>query len=159
MDNRMDNEKKKYRFNAIDAIIIIAVVAVIAFCAYKMVSVSGNNPLKSSDTYRVKVEMKVMRIGFDEYFKPGDKIYDRTMNTEYGKIIDVSAAPSKNYTISAVDGTAKEVDVPDKCDITFILEIQSDDVIAVGQYITFKNNLAVGSGFALETELIEEASK
>ena len=155
----MNNEKKKYHFNAIDAIIIVIVIAIVAFCAYKMFSVSGNDPLQSYKTYRVKVEMKIMRPGFEDYFKPGDTIYDRKINTEYGKIISVSAAPSKNYTISAVDGTPREVDVPEKCDITFILEIKSKEPIAVGQNISFKNSMAVASGFAIETELLEEAGK
>lgn len=148
----MDNEKKKYRFSVIDAIVIIAVVAVIAFCASKMFSVLKSDPLSANDTYRVKLEMKIMREGFSDNFKPGDLIYDRIMNNYCGKIIEVSESPSTKTTVSSEDGTVKVVSVPEKCDITFILEIESDSPVAVGQLITFKNSRAVASGYALETE-------
>ena len=150
----MDNEKKKYRFNAIDAIVILVILAVIAFCAYKMFSVLKSDPLKTDDTYRVKVEAKIVREGYSAFFKPGDAIYDRKMNTYYGKIVEVTEVPSTKLNVSQTDGTAKLVEVPERSDITFILEIESDKPVTVGELITFKNDRAIASGYALESEMI-----
>lgn len=151
----MNSEKKKYRFNAVDIIVIVILLAVIAFCAYKMRSVSKESSPISTSSYIVTVEMTKMREGFGELFHKDEVIYSRTNGSVLGKIVDVKIDQCKEYTVSAIDGSIKQVILPDKYDITYILEINSSTQVAVGQYISFKTNRAVASGTALSVELVE----
>lgn len=151
----MNTEKKKYRFNAIDLIIIIVILAVVAFCAYKMVGILDSAISPDAKTYTVTLEMKKVDLDMCQSFEANDPVYTRTDGTYWGHIVDVQYSQSKEYTYSSETGSVQEVTIDGKYDITFVLEIKSAEDVAVGTFISFRTNRAVANGYAHAVELKE----
>ena len=99
-------EKKKIRFNIIDAIIILAVVLLGAFVLMKLTNI-GSGMLETPDTktYHITFYEKEVPTYVVENTHIGDSAYDDTDAVNLGKVIDIQHTPY--ISVEYVDG--KEV--------------------------------------------------
>lgn len=83
------SEKKKIRFNVIDAIVLVVIIAVVAFVGIKLFGgeVAGNS--SSGQTFTVTYFVEESPSFAAELVKPGDPVSDESKNVPLGSVTDV----------------------------------------------------------------------
>lgn len=116
-------EKKKFRLNVIDWVIILIVVAGAAFGGYKYLSSRENTaaPVKSKYTL-VLDNADIQDDTFsDGKIKIGDKVIEKTVNAHLGNITNIDSKPSRS-TVATSDGEIKLATRPLSSYLTITVE-------------------------------------
>lgn len=118
----MLQQRKKVRFNLIDALIIILILAVIAGAAYLLISVL-RQPRGINNSGQIEFDVRISNV--DEsclsLIKNGDTVKDSVTGAVIGTIVDVKTEKAQYYGTVAVeeDGiiTVPTTDYTDKYDV------------------------------------------
>lgn len=156
------NEKKKPRFNVIDAIVILAIVFAVAIGVYAIFISGGVGA--GSGTYTVKYFCEEVPDFAAEVIQVGDKVVDEQKDVDLGTVTDVVVAGSRTYTTTAT-GEIKMAEKPhyNSVELTTTLKGQDYDngVIAgsskygVGHSITIRVGKAKIFGRVSAIEKVE----
>ena len=139
--------KKSFRFNIIDAIIILFILFAGAAAVYFLLFRGIGNAESKNFTAEYVIESKEIRSEFVNLIKTGDKIIDSQKNEIIGEIISVEYTPSTRTTVNTVTGELIKSTVPERYDV--YITISSDDVSYSGNYkIAETVDLFVGSDFS-----------
>ncbi|MBQ8001821.1 MAG: DUF4330 domain-containing protein [Clostridia bacterium] len=89
-------EKKKFRFNFIDAIVILVILAAVAFVGYFVLGggFGGGESIKYEVTYLCE-EVPSFAASI---IKEGDKVLDEQKDTDLGVVTAVELSDSRTYT-------------------------------------------------------------
>lgn len=90
-------EKKKARFNIIDAIVILVIIAAIALVGYKIVG-GGITGGRNSGTYTLKFFCEEVPSFAADIIQIGDDVVDEQKDVPLGKVTDVKLDDSRTYT-------------------------------------------------------------
>ncbi len=96
-------EKKKAKFNVIDAIVILVILAVIALVGYKFMLGSGESGV--SGTYTLKFLCEEVPDFAASVIEIGDVVVDEQKDVPLGTVTDIKIDESRTYT------TTKEGDI------------------------------------------------
>ncbi|MCD8049747.1 MAG: DUF4330 domain-containing protein [Clostridia bacterium] len=89
-------EKKKAKFNVIDAIVIIAIAAVVAVVAIKLVG--GTFGSGGESTYTLKFLCEEVPDFAANVIEVGDTVLDESKDVPLGEVTDVTVSDSRTYT-------------------------------------------------------------
>jgi hypothetical protein len=137
MDNREFSkhtktaQKKAYKFNIIDFILIFIIIAAVSFLAYIML---GNNIFTGGEKATIQYTIEISLIKNDfltsarENLKKGVKIIDSVRTNELGIIQDVKITDAMSLTTDLETGVTKETLYPDhsKVVITVVAESKKE---------------------------------
>lgn len=104
----MEN-KKKFKFNIIDVIVILVIIAAVAFVGN--VFIFGNLGGGDTSTYEVKYLCEEVPEFAATVIEIGDKVLDEQKDTDLGEVTDVKISESRTYTTTD-QGEVKCVDKP-----------------------------------------------
>jgi len=116
-----NNTKKKFRFNLIDFLIVIAIIAVIVVIAFRSGIVKDFTSTAKGKTivYEIKVG-DVQEESFD-YIDVGDKIYNNETDACVGTVTEKRKEPSEIYVVTSNGEIVKTVQ-PGRADIYLTVE-------------------------------------
>ncbi|MCL2158378.1 MAG: DUF4330 domain-containing protein [Oscillospiraceae bacterium] len=169
MDNKPESgQKKQYRFNIVDFVLIIVIVAAVSMLVYIML---GNNIFAGSEDSTIMYTIEISLIK-DDYLSmanlitKGTKIIDSVRTNELGIIQDVKITDAYSLTTDMETGVVKETAYPDhsKVVITVLAKCKKDkakfvvngETIMVGVPINFRTPYLVSYGNC--TSLVEITS-
>jgi hypothetical protein len=150
------NEKKnsKFRFNAVDAFIILVVVMCIVGIYFRGNIESWLGSKKDLADYQITVVVEKVKSTSGEFIGTGDEIYI-SKNIALGKVSAISSFPAKEY-VSDGDGNIIEVRYPENTyiDLTITVDcrgIKNDD----GFYLDGTYLVSPGTKMAATTEIMD----
>ena len=117
----MLQQRKKARFNFIDALIILFIIAVIAVAAYLVVSVFRQP--RTMNTGNIEFDVRISDVDESSLplIKNGDTVKDSVTGSVLGTIVDVRYEKAKYYGTVAVEEegllTLATTDYEDKYDV------------------------------------------
>ena len=88
-------EKKKFKFNLVDVIVILVIIAAIAFMGMKFFS--GNTGNSSTVKYKISFFCEEVPSFAAEAINVGDYVTDDDKNSAMGIVEEVNLAPSQSY--------------------------------------------------------------
>jgi hypothetical protein len=104
-------ENKKFRFNFVDAVVILALVAVVAFVVLQLsngiLDASG-----SSATYRMTFYTEESTIYSLENVKEGDPVCDESNDVDLGMVVSKEFTDKSHAQLETADGTYVEASRP-----------------------------------------------
>ena len=104
-------ENKKFRFNFVDAVVILALVAVVAFVVLQLSSgildASG-----SSATYRMTFYTDASTMYSLENVKEGDPVCDESNDVDLGMVVSKEFTDKSHAQLETADGTYVEASRP-----------------------------------------------
>lgn len=88
--------KKKFRFNAVDAFIILVVIAALAVFAYVFVGGKDSDVVGGNEKVRLQYVIQTVDIKerYVDAIAVGDELYEADTDSFLGTVTDVSAAPA-----------------------------------------------------------------
>jgi len=92
-------EKKKFRFNLVDAIVVLVIIAAIAFVGMKFFS--GDIGPSASTQYKISFCCDEVPSFAAEVIKVGDYVTDDDKNSALGVVESVTLSPSRTYAHTA----------------------------------------------------------
>lgn len=96
----MEANKKKFKFNIVDAIIVIVIAAAIAFVGIKFFG--GSFSGKTTSKYRVEYYLEETPSFALDVIKVGDKVLDEQKDSDLGVVVEeVKTAPSVSYGVNS----------------------------------------------------------
>ncbi len=117
----MLQQRKKARFNFIDALIILFILAVIAAAAYLIINIFRQPRMANSGTIEFDVRISSVDESSLALIKNGDTVKDSVTGAVIGKIVDVRTEKAQYYGTVAIeeDGamTLPITDYNDKYDV------------------------------------------
>lgn len=139
--------KKKIRFNAVDAVILL--FAVLAVAAFGYVFLSGQNADSEKDAKTVKVQyvLKVPEIKdiFLGNIKKGDELIDSDVDKKLGTVVAVSSAPAKRIGTNTATGAQVISEIEGRSNLFITLESEAqfvnDKYFVDGVWITVGNSI------------------
>ncbi len=139
------NGKLFGKISIIDIIVVVCVI-VLAFGLYAKFT-SRSDAVTSSEKSNIEFVYKVksVRDYTVEGFQKGGPLYDSETKEYMGEITDVNSEPAK-MQVSLVDGTYKELEVPDKYDVYITVQV-SGKYNSLGFYTN--DNKYIGAGSTL----------
>lgn len=140
--------------NIVDLLIIVFAVVVIAV-GYKLLNAKIEPPAEEMQTVTMEITKK--RESFCKNIKIGDEVIEKVNNVPFGTVKAVSYKPAKEYTVSQIDGSVQNVDVPERFDATVVLEVPAKESVQVGTLLSLKAKHFTGSGYVLSVDTVEEA--
>ena len=137
-------EKKKRRFNAVDAIIIVLVLAAAAVAGYVLLSEKEE---VVPDNEKVKIDYVLMvgemRSIYADNVKVGDPVYDQDTEKYIGKVVQVSSAVSKRTGTNRQTGEQVVTDLQNRRDL--YVTVEADAEHTDNMYIVSGINVVVGA--------------
>lgn len=142
-------QKKKIKFNAVDAIIVIAILAVIAVFGYSQLKGTG-------DTSRGKeVQIKLMAEEVSDFvteqMEIGDEVVDDGTNADLGTITDIELNDAVSYGVNS-DGNYVQTSKPGYKQAIITTEVSGTEyahgVILDGAKYSVGHSLTVRAGNA-----------
>jgi|GEM_PF-3877929 hypothetical protein len=129
----------KKKLNVIDYVIIILIIAAIGVAAYLLKSTlnqhsQGNDA--STVTFEVFLQEQNTYMGEAVQAAIGEELLLSQKEKDYGTLKDVKVEPAKRAVQDKVSGTFREEALPNKYDITLVIEAKatvSDMGISIGQ--------------------------
>ena len=104
-------ENKKFRFNFVDAVVILALVAVVAFVVLQLsngiLDASG-----SSATYRMTFYTEESTMYSLENVKEGDPVCDESNDVDLGMVVSKEFTDKSHAQLETADGTYVEASRP-----------------------------------------------
>lgn len=141
---------EKKRFNVLDWLIVLFCIAVLAGGAWFLTS-RGKSADKSADKTVVAVlEVKEQYGAFETMLKHGEVLYDKVQNVEYGVLEDYEILPATKTTVSQLDGTVRNVEIPDRYDFHLSIRVPESEKVVVGKNLSLKAKLYRCSGYVIE---------
>ncbi len=151
----MEN-KKKFRLNIFDIIIILAVLAAAAAVVYIFrpsggagISIGG-----SSGKVRYTIEMTGMPAGSSQLVSPGDVITDSTKNYGMGSVVSVEVGPYTTYVPDVSSGVSRKAEIEGYENVYVTIEadatITDSTITTTGGYVVRVGaaSTAEGPGYA-----------
>ncbi len=145
---KQNSSGKHFRFNFIDAILLIIIIAAIALMFYIF---SSDNSFGTVDT--VTLEYRVLITGIRDEFKDhvqiGDKVIDSVGLFEIGEVYDVKYS---SYMFPLEDNSGGNVvltEYPEHCDME--IYIRAEASLEAGMYYINGYKIAVGTLVSLRT--------
>ncbi|MBR7163824.1 MAG: DUF4330 domain-containing protein [Clostridia bacterium] len=126
-------EKKRLKFNPVDAVIVLVIAIAIGVVGIKFFS--GEGSAEAMVQYRISFFCEDVPTYAAELIKEGDSVTDDDKKEELGVVERVSLGPSKTYATTA-DGEMKLAPKEDA---------NSVEVVALVQAKEFQHGIAVGS--------------
>ena len=128
----IDNKGKLFgKINVVDLLIVALLVIVAIATAYKF----GISPKSDADNSNITIEYVLKVSGIRESnannILAGDKIYEKKTQKLLGTVTNVERKPAMDH-ITAVDGTIKYVQRPQRYDVN--ITVESDGKIINGGY-------------------------
>lgn len=141
-------EKLKFRFNFIDAVLIVVILAAAALLAYIFLS-SDINLLDSNKKVEIeyKVGIRQAREEFRDFITISDQVTDTVTQYALGEVVNVEYTPTRYTGVNHNTGELVFSDYPEHIDIIVTIRAQataSGDVYSLGGY-----KVAVGKAIAL----------
>lgn len=171
-------EKRKYRFNLFDIVIILIIVAAVGTLLYFSgiknafrLFAPGASQGEKHLTVHYTVELKTIRNIFAEYLLEGDEVIETVRNDRIGVIRDVEILPATAVTTDLQTGEIKLVTYPEEdfCNIRVTIEkdvaFENDTylingyAIAIGETVTFRTKNYVGSGICVAIDVAKEGER
>jgi len=152
-------EKKKFKINLFD-IVIIAVVLVLAIFVYKY---AHKEAAVDTKPIRYTFELTDNQVGFTDNIHVGDEITDNVKNYYMGKVVAVEKAPHKELTDEVENGKILEAETPGKetaivtvevnaAESARDLKVNGDFIVKAGIAIAAKGPGYAGRGYILSIE-------
>lgn len=152
----MKKQKQVYRFNIIDAILIVLIIAVAAAILY---FVTGDNGIfaksknDSKTTVHYVVELKTVDKDYLKNIVVGDEVTETIRSGNVGKIIDIDVEPSWTVTTNTETGEMKKsyyppINVPQTPETDCTVEVEDseaadaseeNDLEPIGETVTDEN--------------------
>ena len=152
-------EKKKYKVNIFDIVVIVIVLAV-AVLGYRYL-----NRESVAETHKIRYtfELTDNLEGFSENINIGDNITDNVKNYYMGKVVDVKTEPCVKLINDTENGIVREAVVPGRetaivtveADVTESnsdLKVNGYYTVKVGLEVAVKGNGYAGRGYILDIE-------
>ncbi len=117
-------QKKKIRFNVVDAIIIIAVLAVVAVFGYSQLK--GKTEMTSGKTIQMQIMAEEVSDFVVDQMKVGDSVIDDGTNSSLGKITDIQVEDAASYAPDA-QGKYVKSSKPDNRKVTITTEVKGTE--------------------------------
>lgn len=99
----MEKQKKKFKFNVIDAAIIIIVIAGIAFGGYRYLTTRGT--VEPPQRHKYVMVLDNVEIWDDTFengkINVGDRVGERTVNAYLGRVTKIESEPSWSVSTNA----------------------------------------------------------
>ena len=150
------NAKKesKYKFNVLDALIIILVILCIVGVYFRSNIESWIAPKKELDEFKITVVVEKIKSTSNQYLSMGEKIYLQS-GVELGTIESFSSVPAKTYVNDAT-GKSIEVNYPEGTyiDVTVVINCRGT-LNEDGFYVNGTQSLSPGSTVNARTEIMD----
>lgn len=130
------------KISIIDILAIVAVVLIVLGVYIKFFAPSGE-VVTSGHKIEYTMKFSEVRSYTVEAFQKGGTAADETTHEDMGKIVNVTAEPSK-VTRDMADGSIVELEVPEKYDV--YVTFQVDGKLSDTGYYTDKDNKIIGVG-------------
>lgn len=163
-------ENKKFKFNFVDAVVVIALVAVIAFAVIKLGSGligSGANAGKGNTTYRMTFFTEESTWYSLENLKVGDEVSDDATGIELGDVVELNLVPESCAQLPADDGTYKVAPRPGYGSGSIVFEFDGEEyehgakvkysVFSIGQTVTLRVGKSKVYGRVMDIENLGDA--
>ena len=105
------SEKKKFKFNVIDAIVVVVIVAALCFAGYKLAIEPNSEVNLQQNTYTVSFFCEEVPTFAAEAIQEGDPVSDEYKDVPLGNVVSVKVSPSTSYVGDAqgnIHKTTKE---------------------------------------------------
>ncbi len=134
------------KYNIIDVLIVIVIAAIIGggIFAVRMLTKEDN-----TETKTIQLEITEQKESFCKIIKEGDEVYDGTENKKLGKVVNFEIKTAQKYGKSAIDGTIKKSEIPDRFDILLDIEAPKDTDVQVGKQMWIETSTYKASGYIL----------
>ena len=150
-------EKKKFRFNIVDAVIIILVLGAIAVVGYVLLS---ERDTVAPDTERVKIDyvlmVNEMRSVYADNVKVGDEVYESETEKQVGTVVQVSTTASKRTGVNRQTGEQVITELDDRRDLYITVEAEAE--LTDNLYIVNGYNVLVGGVLTFVTPNLTQAA-
>ena len=147
-NNAKENAKRRFRFNFIDALLLIVIIAVAALLVYIFTSDDGFGTV---DT--VTIEYQVLISGIRDEFKDlvqiGDKVIDSVGLFEIGEITDVKYSQYMYAVNDEVNGVTVMTEYPEHSEME--VHIRAEASVEDGLYYINGYKIAVGTLVSMRT--------
>ena len=134
--------KRRFRFNFIDAILLIILLAAAGVVVYIF---SSDSDFGTVDTTTVEYRVLVagIRDQYRDHVQIGDKVIDSVGLFEIGEVTDVKYSPYMFATEDPASGTLVFTEYTEHCDME--IYIRAEASLESGQYYINGYKLAVGT--------------
>lgn len=122
----------KFRFNFIDALIILVIAGAVAFAVYR----APRGAQKEQVAVFYKIQLAEQENKLHELINEGDTVFISLKEKDAGIVRAVSAEPAVIMAYDAENGVYKNIEAPGKWDITLMLEsvgVETEGGITAGQ--------------------------
>lgn len=162
------NGKKKFKFNIIDAIIVLVLIAAVAVLAYVFVFSDESDVKGEECTVRYTVEFTSINDDFAEAIKEKDRVtFETDRKLDLGRVVSVDYGNSVKTGFNNVTGEEEYTAVEGLIDIVVTFEVTAEKTewgycIDDEAYITVNNSneFIIGSfrgvGICTAVEVIDE---
>lgn len=147
-----NNTKKKFKFNLIDFMIVIAVIAVIVVIAFRSGAVDSFTNTAKGKTIAYEIKVGDVQKESYNYINVGDKIYSEETDAYLGTVVDKVSEPAKAYIVTT-EGKIVKTEQPGRVDIYLTVEAKGT-VDEGGCKIDGKFFVAAGKYFSCYTDNI-----
>lgn len=138
--------KKGFKFNLVDAVVILVIIAVVGFVAVKLSGGLIEKP-KEMHTYRYTFHCYEAPTFVEEYVKEGASVCDDSNNAAFGTVTGISTGEAEIYNVTD-DGETKKSTKEDHISMDVVVEGEAEQtpygvkiekgVYGVGHTITIK---------------------
>ena len=125
-------EKKKARFNLVDAIVVVVIVLAVALGGYSFMHTRGEG---GSGTYVIKYVCEEVPEFAAEVIQIGDKVVDEQKDVSMGEVTDFTIGESRTYTTTS-DGEVKVMPKPYYKSVELTTQLKGEN---------YQNGVIVGS--------------
>jgi len=153
-NQKIEKKTSKYRFNVLDAFIILVVILCVVGIYFRSNIESWIGEKKDLKDYQITFVIEKIKSTSDQYINVGDEI--RTLNgVELGTVSSFSSFPAKDY-VSDNNGNFVEVSYPENTyiDVTVVIDcrgVLNDD----GFYLGGTYLISPGTVIAASTEIMD----
>ena len=166
----MDKQKKAYKFNIIDFLLIVLIIAAVSVLAYIML---GTNLLTGSEDKTILYTIEITLIKNDfipalNKITPGTKIIDSVRSYDIGEVQEVKITPAYSNNTDMDTGVVYNKPYPDfstvritvkaKCKKEQAKYVVNGKTIMVGVAVNFRTPYFIGYGNCIYLEEITEAT-
>jgi hypothetical protein len=150
-------EKKKFRLNAVDVVIIVLVVAAIAVVGYVLLS-ERDEVAPQSEKLKIDYVLMVteMRSVYEDNVKVGDVVYDADTDKFVGKVVQVSSSVSKRTGTDLKTGDMVVSDLENRRDL--FVTVEADAEITDNVYLVNGLTIVVGGVMNFSTPNLTQAA-
>lgn len=134
------------KYNIIDILIVCLIAAVVAGGIFAVRQFTKES---ETETKTIVLEIRQQKDSFCKVIKKGDVVYDGVENTKLGAVKDFEIKPAETDGKSALDGTIKRVQIPERYDILLHIEAPKDTDVQVGKQLWIETSLYKASGYIL----------